>query len=130
MERVVAIEGNEQDIAYPFSRLREVGAVNDMLDSKPIVVLWQEGTVSTFGNSGVETGSTGVFSRNFGDQVLTLEWNGEAFIDLETGTQWNLLGEGVDGELEGSQLERVVSAEHFWFAWVAFKPDTIVWDPD
>jgi hypothetical protein len=28
--------------------------------------------------------------------------------------------------MEGEQLEQVLSANHFWFAWAVFQPDTHV----
>jgi hypothetical protein len=122
MERVVALEG--QNVAYPFSFLEEVKVVNDVVEGQPIVVFWQGGTKSTFGNNGPDTGSTGVFSRQLDGSVLNFNAVDGGFVDDETGTTWSLLGEGIDGPLAGEQLERIVSAEHFWFAWSIFKPDT------
>ncbi|HJN91566.1 MAG TPA: DUF3179 domain-containing (seleno)protein [Dehalococcoidia bacterium] len=37
-----------------------------------------------------------------------------------------MAGEAVDGPLLGAQLEPLVHANHFWFAWVAFEPDTLI----
>jgi hypothetical protein len=130
-ERIVAIQIDGLDVAYPFTSLAEVMVVNDVVSEMALVVFWKEGTASTFGNIGGETGSTGVFSRTVGDQVLTFEADGSGlFKDLETGSTWNLLGQALDGPLAGSRLEQVVSAEHFWFAWSTFKPDTMVWSPN
>ncbi len=50
-------------------------------------------------------------------------------LDEETGIEWNILGEAVAGELEGSRLEPVVGIDHFWFSWAAFRPDTRVYEP-
>jgi hypothetical protein len=129
MERVVAIELDGKDIAYPFSQLREIGVVNDDVASTPIVVFWQGGTKSTFGNNGADTGSTGVFLRELDGEILTFVATDEGFEDQETSSKWSILGEAIAGPLKGAQIERVVSAEHFWFAWVVFKPDTIIWSP-
>lgn len=129
MERVVAIEFERLDIAYPFSQLRETEVVNDEVEGTPFVVFWREGTKSTFGDNGGDTGSTGVFLRELDGERLTFIATAKGFEDEGTNSTWNILGEAVDGPLKGAQLERVVSAEHFWFAWVVFKPDTIVWSP-
>ncbi len=129
MERVVAIEFEGLDIAYPFSQLREFGVFNDKVDNSSIVVFWREGTMSTFGNNGSDTGSTGVFLRELDGELLTFVATTAGFEDDVTGSTWNILGEAIAGPLEGAQLERVVSAEHFWFAWVIFKPDTSVRSP-
>jgi hypothetical protein len=129
MERVVAIEFESLDIAYPFNQLSEIGGVNDEVEGTPIVVLWQDGTKSTFGDNGGDTGSTGVFLRDLDGERLTFLATDDGFEDEGTGSTWNILGEAIGGPLEGAKLERVISAEHFWFAWVVFKPDTIIWSP-
>ena len=36
----------------------------------------------------------------------------------------------MSGSLAGSQLTPVVSINHFWFSWVAFRPETRVYSPD
>ena len=127
MERVVAIMLGDVDVAYPFADLREVGVVNDEVAGIPVVVFWQAGTSSTFGNDGDDVGSAGVFQRELDGQELTFMVEGSGFTDLETGSQWNILGQATMGPLEGSQLEKVVSGDHFWFAWATFKPETIIW---
>ena len=33
---------------------------------------------------------------------------------------------GVFGSLSGTELTSIAHADHFWFAWAAFKPDTII----
>jgi hypothetical protein len=48
-------------------------------------------------------------------------------MDEETGSTWDVLGKAISGELAGNQLEQVVSVNHFWFSWVAFKPETRVY---
>jgi hypothetical protein len=129
MERVVALKVGDAYMAYPFDPLSEARVVNDEVEDQPLVVFWKEGTVSTFGNNGPDTGSTGAFSRDLNGEVLTFVWEGDSFRDEQTSSTWNLLGQAVAGPLAGSQLERLVSAEHFWFAWVVFRPDTVVWSP-
>ena len=49
------------------------------------------------------------------------------FEDRQTGTVWNLVGQAIEGELEGTQLTEVVHGNHFWFAWGVFRPETKVW---
>ena len=55
---------------------------------------------------------------------MTVPLLGGIFTDSETGSRWNILGEAVAGELTGKQLTRVLSFDHFWFAWHAFYADT------
>jgi hypothetical protein len=60
---------------------------------------------------------------------LTFEQRSDRFVDLETGSSWDIFGHATSGPLGGEALEPVVSGNHFWFAWVAFKPETRIWSP-
>jgi hypothetical protein len=122
------VELDGLNVAYPFSVLSEQLVINDEIAGTPVVVFWKQGTASTFGNSGDETGSTGVFSRELDGQVLTFSATGDGFFEDEgTGSRWSIVGEALDGPLEGSKLNRIIAAEHFWFAWAAFRPETVIW---
>jgi hypothetical protein len=127
MERVVAVQISEIDVAYPFRALSEIKVVNDEVAGMPLVVFWQEGTRTTFGDSDRDVGSSGVFNRQLDDQILSFQVNEIGFTDDQTGSVWNIFGEAVEGPLAGERLETIVAGEHFWFAWAAFRPDTIVW---
>jgi hypothetical protein len=129
VERVVAIQLDGIDVAYPFTVLNEIRVVNDEVAGIPLVVFWKGGTRTTFGNSDREVGSTGVFLRKLDDQVLTFQAEEDGFRDNQTGSLWNIIGEAIDGPLNGQRLEPIVAGEHFWFAWAVFRPDTIVWSP-
>jgi hypothetical protein len=129
VERVVAIQLDGVDVAYPFTALREIQVVNDDVAGVPLVVFWKEGTRTTFGNSDRDVGSTGVFQRQIDNQILSFKAEGDGFIDDQTGSLWNIFGEAIDGPLTGQKLVSIVAGEHFWFAWAVFRPDTIVWSP-
>ncbi len=63
-------------------------------------------------------------------RISSLDKSGSSTIlHEETGSEWNVLGEAVAGELEGSRLEPVVSIDHFWFSWAAFRPETRIYEP-
>jgi hypothetical protein len=129
VERVVALTLGDIDVAFPFSLLAEVGVVNEEYANQPVVIFWKSGTNTIFGSTIKDVGSSGAFSRILEGQILTFEAGEGGFVDLETGSFWTLTGEAIEGPLSGSQLERLVSGEHFWFSWSVFKPDTIVWRP-
>ena len=132
VERVATVELNGETVAYPFLRLEENPIVNDLVGGTPIVVFHAPGTASALDGSLIansrDVGSTGVFDRRLGDRTLTFHPDSGAFTDEETGSTWNILGRAIDGPLTGHTLTPIVHANHFWFAWAAFKPDTRVWD--
>lgn len=69
------------------------------------------------------------FSPGLDGRRLTFRGEGERIVDVETGTVWDVLGRAIAGELAGRQRTPIVSVNHFWFSWAAFKPETRVYQP-
>jgi hypothetical protein len=131
MERVVAVELEGESVAYPFTSLAEQRVVHDSVGGVPIVVFHQPGAVSALDRGYIpasrDVGAAVAFRPEAQGQKLTFSAAEEGFVDSETGSTWNILGQAVAGPLEGSRLEPVEHGNHFWFAWAAFKPGTRVW---
>ena len=131
MERVVTVSLDGLDVAYPLSVLSEVHVIDDTQDGVDLVVWHLPGTSSALGAStiadGNDVGATGVFDPNLDGRMLSFEFQDNAFVDQETGSIWNVLGQTIDGPLAGQSLTPIVHGNHFWFAWAAFRPDTIVY---
>jgi hypothetical protein len=139
MSRVVTVSledpsGEEVDVAYPLSILAEVSVINDTQAGRDLVLFHTIGTSSALDTSaiaeGTDVGATGVFDANLGGQKLTFGREGDKVVDEETGSTWNVLGQAVDGPLAGERLVPVVHGDQFWFAWAAFKPDTVIYGSD
>ena len=130
MERVVTVALADADVAYPLSLLSEVGVINDTQTGQDLVVFHADGTSSALGAGTIaeadDIGATGVFDPNLEGQKLTFLLEDDKIVDEQTGTTWNVLGQAIDGPLAGKSLTPIVHADHFWFAWAAFKPDTII----
>ncbi|MBI4539187.1 MAG: DUF3179 domain-containing protein [Gemmatimonadetes bacterium] len=129
MERVAAATGEGRSVAYPFSILRKERVINDVIDGQPVTVFWAAGTSSALDAAvlakGRDVGSSGIFRRTVGDRTLTFEPTTDGgFVDRETRSSWDITGRAVLGPLAGSHLEPVAHGDYFWFAWVAFHPDT------
>ncbi len=95
------------------------------------VVFFKPGTLSALDKRRIDdscdVGATGIFDARLDGRKLTFRPDGDRFVDNETGTVWNILGQAIDGHLAGSQLTDIVHGNHFWFAWGVFKPDTLVY---
>ena len=134
-ERVAAVEINGQAAAFPYSRLAEERVVHYEVGGEPVVVFFQFGAASALGAASIaqaaDIGSTGVFRPSLDGRALTFAPSdgdgGAAFTDDETGSGWSILGSAVSGPLAGAQLPRLEAQDHFWFAWAAFKPETLVY---
>lgn len=131
MARVLTVDLNSEAVAYPYEVLQEKSAINDTVAESEIVIFWQPGTASALDASriaeGQDVGAGASFSREVDGQLLTFSYDGEKIIDDQTGSEWDVFGRAVSGELAGTQLEPVVSVNHFWFSWAAFRPETRVY---
>ena len=134
MERVVTVDMEGEAAAYPFLELENVLVVTDTVGGAPIAVFFAKGTVSGLDSNIIafsrDVGAGVVYSRVVDGRELTFVSRGEEFVDNETGTTWSFLGQAIDGPLAGKNLEPVLHANHFWFAWAAFKPETRIWRPE
>jgi len=131
MERVVAVSLDGVDVAYPFSTLSEMGVINDMQGGHELVIFYAPGTSSALEAPVIavakDVGATGVFAPSLDGQKLTFRRDGDQIVDEETGSVWNILGQAINGPLAGQSLTPIVHGDHFWFAWAAFKPDTVIY---
>lgn len=133
MERVVTVSLGGEDVAYPFSVLEKVRVANDTVGGRPIVVLFSKGVASALDGSDIaasrDVGATGVFERTVEKQTLTFRVRGDAIVDTQTGSTWNVLGAATAGPLAGKRLTPVVHGNHFWFSWAVFMSKTKVYKP-
>jgi hypothetical protein len=132
MERVLAGIIGREPVAYPFSVISEERVVNDTVGGAEVVVFWQPGKTSALDDSIIDNsrdvGMASAFNRVFNGVSYTFSVDDDGVIrDDQTGSEWNIFGEAVSGEMEGSRLELEVAAPHFWFAWAAFQPETILY---
>jgi hypothetical protein len=84
---------------------------------------------STQIREGRDVGAAVAYSRVLDGTTLDFEFKDGKIFDVQTDSEWNILGQSIAGELQGKQLAPVVSINHFWFSWAAFKPETKVYQP-
>jgi hypothetical protein len=129
--RVVTVSFPDVDVAYPYTTLSEVGVINDSPAGHDLVVFWEAGTTSALGaptiSEAEDVGATAVYEPFVDGEKLTFTVEDGQIVDENTGSTWNLAGQATAGPLAGTELTRIVSADHFWFSWAAFRPDTIIY---
>ena len=130
-ERVLGAALEDVSIAYPFSLLAEEGVINDRIAERDVVAIWQPGAYSALDAASIDqsrdVGMAALFEREVGGSSLTFETMDGEIVDVETGSRWNIFGDAVAGDLAGTQLRPINAFPHFWFAWAAFYPDTILY---
>lgn len=130
-ERVLAVEIAGDAVAFPFSEFQASAVLTAEVAGTQVVAFWQPGALSPLDASmiigGRNIGAAGAFLPVVDGRALEFEQDANGrIVDLATGSVWNVLGRAIEGELAGAELTPVSSANHFWFAWVVFKPETRV----
>jgi hypothetical protein len=130
MERVVGVEVDGVARAWLLDAVSagEAWATNDRVGDSPVVIFWRAGQRSAIHqfttDIGRMVGSVGVFSPVVNGEVLTFAGAADGFVDVETGSHWDITGTAVDGPLRGVRLDRFHHLDTFWFAWSTYQPDT------
>lgn len=122
---VIGIEIDGESRAYPVEQLRRTRVLIDELRGQPIAVV-----------VGADGRSVRAFSRRVDGQVLELvDRVGSSparYVDVQTGSEWDISGDAVSGPLRGRRLERIPFISDFWFDWRTYHPKTTVyreWEP-
>lgn len=111
-DRIYGVSQNDQ-MAYLRDAVAEEKVVNDEIGGAPAVLVYNN-----------YTDSVKVFLRQVNNQVLTFSNIGQTLIDEQTGSEWNLDGLAVGGDMIGIQLEELPVIPAFWFCWSAVYPNT------
>ena len=127
--RVVGVGEGDRAVAVSRDLLAETGVQHVTL-GRDRVVLWhvpgQRSALDTqMLPDGAEIGSVAAFTARAEERALDFRRGEDDTIrDRQTGSTWNLFGRAVSGPLRGQRLDPVEHLDTFWFAWVAFQPDT------
>ncbi len=131
MERVIGVSKDGAHRLYPFSVFRQQPIINDLFKGVPVVVFSKEGTLSALDSGRIRDSRTvpsaAAFGRILDGKTLTFEKRDGRIVDRETQTEWNLFGEAVAGRLKGERLAPIQGGVHFAFAWLAFRPETEIY---
>ena len=119
-ELILVVEVGDSSKVYPFSNLQAKGVINDLVAQAPITVLYDT------------TSQTIVaFSRTFNEDVLDFRAEADSncvkIKDSIYHSSWNFEGMAYEGACKGKFLKPVRSFKAFWFAWIAFHPETEVY---
>ena len=101
--------------AYKQNDIEKEVLINDSIGDIPIML------TSFFSEN------SRAFLRIVDDETLNFVYSNGKILDSETLSEWNYDGLSVSGIYQGKQLERLPIEPGFWFEWVAFHPQTLVY---
>jgi hypothetical protein len=115
-EIVVGLENEGSYRAYHLQQIEDSHVINDDINGKKIVLMSLHPFMAR------------AYDRTLDGQVLDFRYHDGKIVDKQTSSTWNFEGEAIEGEMKGKQLTRLPFDEGFWFEWVAFHPDTSLYN--
>jgi hypothetical protein len=118
-EIIVGLENGGVNKAYNIQDVQNQKVINDQFNNKSVALF------------SLYPLMVRVFDPVVNGQTLIFEYNSKnnTFTDKQTGSQWNLEGTSIEGQMNGNELLRLPFDEGFWFEWAAFHPKTEVYNP-
>jgi hypothetical protein len=118
-EIIIGLENNDRYKAYKLQTVEDKKIINDEINNRSITLF------SSF------PFMVRAFDPVVDGLALQFKYNSQnnTYIDIQTGSDWNFEGVAINGELRGNELIRLPYDEGFWFEWVAFHPDTELYNP-
>lgn len=112
----IIIGFNEDGIykAYKQNDIESIVIINDLIGETPVML------VSLFSEN------SRAFERIVNDVQLDFVFDDGKILDVQTNSEWNYAGLSISGKYQGEQLHRMAIEPGFWFEWVAFHPETLV----
>lgn len=131
MEKLVVVQdGKNAYRAYPVAQLARRGVIEDNVGGRPIALFYSSEGLSPVDAPAMAqsrpVGAVGVFSADGPSGGYHFRRVKDRIEDRETGSMWNITGTAVDGTLKGTRLKPIEHGVYFVFAWLAFKPDTLI----
>jgi hypothetical protein len=130
MTRLVGLGDEDAAVAVTTELLADERVVDVTVGGRDLVVLWTPGQASALDagqvDDGRDVGQTAAFVNELDGEPLELRPGDEEgrFVDVRSGSSFDLRGRALDGPLEGRELEAVTHDDTFWFVWFAFRPET------
>jgi hypothetical protein len=136
---VLGLSLSGQARAYPISALEKSGGViADTLAGRKVLVLWSKATrtaaiygaeMETESDDPERTSEKKPEEQKSGHgPAVTLTADSKEpsapFKDDQTGSQWDIAGRAISGELKGKTLRWLPGIQCRWFAWAAEYPET------
>ena len=125
---MIGIRLADQAVAIPRQAIADTEILTVTLAGREFVLWHAAGQRSALDDEKIgkvrRSGLSGSSTPGCEGRRLTFSAEQNGFRDDQTGSTWNVLGEATAGPLQGRRLQPITHLDTFWFAWVAFQPDT------
>ncbi|MFV2058848.1 MAG: DUF3179 domain-containing protein [Thiohalomonadales bacterium] len=131
MARVLGLVIDGKSKIYPLSKMTTKKIVSDQFMHVPLVIFATESMNSALdaaqiSNSRLISSAT-IYTSLLDGKQLSFQFTHGQITDMQTGSVWSVFGNAVSGPLKGKSLTPLNAGVHFAFAWLAFRPDSLIY---
>jgi len=130
MERVLGVTVKGRLKLYPLSSLEKVKILTDTIDELPVVIFSHLSMLSVLDDEVIAYSNTvpiaKAYKQRLNGKLLNFGLDKEQIFTSD-GSKWNIFGQATQGPLKGSRLAPLAGGVHFAFAWLAFKPQAMIY---
>jgi hypothetical protein len=129
-EIVLGVANGDQARAYRLQDLQQPRRIQERVGDQDWVVLWNGDTQTAAAYESIaEPTQAGETARSV-TLCFADEDSRAPFIDVETGSHWDIAGRATSGELKGWTLKWLEGTQVKWFAWAAEYPQTSIYQSE
>ncbi|WP_428327155.1 DUF3179 domain-containing protein [Nitrosopumilus sp.] len=114
-EIIIGFNQDEISKAFKQNDIESEIVINDSVGTIPVMLI------------SLYSENSRAFERTLNGEVLNFQFSNGKIIDIQSNSEWNYDGLAISGQYAGKQLERLPIEPGFWFEWIAFHPQTLVY---
>ena len=131
MERVLGLIINGKAKIYPLGKLTNNNILRDRFQNVAVVIFATETMNSALDKNNISrsrlVSSAAIYNPVVEGRDLSFKLINGHITDQQTGSRWSIFGRAIAGKLKGKHLTPLDAGVHFAFAWLAFRPDSIIY---
>lgn len=134
MQRVLAVRGDGWQRIYPLRLFQDRDLIQEQVHGVPVLVIGGRQVRSALDAGSIDEGrhvpTAIAFDRRIDGEALDFVFDGQTLRDRQTDSRWSRLGRAEHGPLTGRALTPLPGGVHFAFAWLAFNPDSAIYQDE
>ncbi|WP_158021903.1 DUF3179 domain-containing (seleno)protein [Flammeovirga pacifica] len=131
MERVITLNLRGDHMIYPLEEIRKKKVINDTPNDMYITIFYVDGSKSMLDqreiNQSKVIGSAVAFSSLYDGVWLSFSKKDGLYIDEQSQSKWNVMGECVDGHFKGGHLTPIHTTQSFAFPELEFYSKSLIY---
>ncbi|ANQ49491.1 DUF3179 domain-containing protein [Flammeovirga yaeyamensis] len=131
MERIVTLYLRGDRMIYPLEEVRKKKVINDTPKDMYVTIFYIDGSKSMLEEREIKQskviGSAVAYSALYDGVWLTFSYKNGYYIDEQSQSEWNMMGECIKGHFKGGKLTPISTSQSFAFPELEFYSNSLIY---